>query len=205
MAFIPVPNVSQVTLKMSYFSQTIVNTLYFLKSGGFSGTDLADLANAAAQWWGDNMVSALSTDITLFAAEARDISTESGPVSEFFPVTPIPGTVASPGLPGNVAWTIQFKTGFAGRSFRGRNYISGIAETGASGNQIALSIAADIVAAYVVLNSDLNTVLAVQHVVVSRFTGGAPRTTGIATAVETYGYFDLFLDSQRRRLTGRGT
>jgi hypothetical protein len=43
------------------------------------------------------------------------------------------------------------------------------------------------------------------HVVVSRYHLGAPRVTGIATPVITYLATDNNVDSQRRRLTGRGT
>jgi hypothetical protein len=42
-------------------------------------------------------------------------------------------------------------------------------------------------------------------VVVSRFSGGVERVTGVTTPVVQAAYHDLNLDSQRRRLTGRGT
>lgn len=205
MAFIPVPDVAEVTIRFTYFSQVIVNTLYFNKTGGFSGSDLPDLATAVMNWWSTRMKGRITNQCALISVVARDISAESAPVSEVFPVSPIAGTVDNPGLPGNVCWTIQFKTGLAGRSYRGRNYIGALPENAVDGNQIQADDAAAFLAAYVALNSDINLTIAATHVVVSRYHNNAPRTTGVATAVESYGFVDFFLDSQRRRLTGRGT
>jgi len=43
-----------------------------------------------------------------------------------------------------------------------------------------------------------------EHCVISRFNAGAPRTTGVATKVTSCVVVDPYVDSQRRRLTGRG-
>lgn len=205
MAFIPVPDTAECALHFMLHGQQIVNTLCFTKTGGFSGSDLLDLATALDLWWEGKIAPEVSQDITLVSVTARDISEESGPVSEFFLPGPYPGQVASPALPGNVAWSVGFKTGLAGRSFRGRNYVGGIAESSVVGNTLNVLVAAAILAGYAQINTVISAELAAIHVVASRFHANAPRVTGVATAVETYGYADLYIDSMRRRLTGRGT
>lgn len=205
MAFVPVPDAALVTVRYSLFAQTVVNSLWFGKTGGFSGTDLSELAEAVFDWAEARLIPIMSQDVELLSVEARDMSSASAPVVEFFPPASVPGAVGAASMPGGTAWTISFKTGLAGRSFRGRNYLFGFAEGDVTGNQISAAWAASALAAYVNLNADVNTAVAATHVVASRYSNGSPRVTGITTAVETYGFVDLFLDSQRRRLTGRGT
>jgi len=43
-----------------------------------------------------------------------------------------------------------------------------------------------------------------QLVVVSYYNSGAWRTTAVATPIINFGFADLAIDSQRRRLVGRG-
>jgi len=205
MAFIPVPDTALASLICNVANKSLVNTLWFELSGGWDSSSLLDLATKLADWWWTNVANLCSNAVTLQEITARDMSEESGPIMSFFPSAANVGSRGSPVLPGNVTWAIQFKTGLAGRSFRGRNYVIGLAEDQATGDAVASTTAAAYIVAYAALNAEINEEIPAVHVVASRYNNGAPREVGVTTAVTTYGFADLWLDSQRRRLQGRGT
>jgi len=113
------------------------------------------------------------------------------------------GTLTSPSVPGNVTWCVKFLTGLTGRSYRGRNYIMGMTEDATVGNQMDAGRAAAFVANYEAL-LDLVDATDFTWVVLSRVQNNVPLANAIGAPIINVGYTDLNLDSQRRRLTGRG-
>ena len=86
---------------------------------------------------------------------------------------------------------------------RGRNYIVGLAEDVVSGNSVTPGFAAAVTAAYTALITATGAGPWL-WVVVSRYSNGAPRSQGLAQAVNAALLTDTNIDSQRRRLSGRG-
>lgn len=205
MAFIPVADTVLVELRFDYFGQKIENTLYFRKLGGSSVAQAIGLMNDLEVWWTSLLSNYLSQDISLRELNVTDLSSVSGySVSQAAP-TPNPnGNVAAAGMPGSVALCVSFRTPNRGRSFRGRNYVAGIAETNIVGNTVDSAVVAGVLGSYQGIPSSIVS-SAWDWVVVSRFNGGAPRVAGVATDVTSVIIVDDFVDSQRRRLTGRGT
>jgi hypothetical protein len=115
--------------------------------------------------------------------------------------TAVPGQITADMCPPQCATLVTWRTGLAGRSFRGRTFLPGLAEDRqANGTLVAaqLSEVADFVtqmlAVFGPTGSDANW----QFAVISRITAGAPRTPPIATAV-TAGVVQTRTGTQRRR------
>jgi len=121
-----------------------------------------------------------------------------------------PGAIAGESLPSHHCVLLNLKTATRGRYAQGRKFYSPIAEADheddvmdASGIALWAAVRTGILAAYnglagAVVSDDW------EHVVISRFADNAPRVAGVATPVTSYVFADNFVDSQRRRLTGRG-
>lgn len=204
MPFVPVPNTLMVEVVFEYDSQVVENTLYFERpEGAIDGAEILALLNAIRTTIQTELLPLLTSTIQLVrlvgtlldAVDAISVTLNVSP--------PVAGGVAGEALPNNVTYAIQFKTNSRGRSFRGRNFIAGIPADGVDGNQIDPTMRTGLLAYY----SELSSVAASegwQHVVVSRISNGNPRVTGVTTVVSAYATADAYIDSQRRRLPGRG-
>jgi len=204
MAYIPVADTVLLEMFQGLHGQKVENTLYFRLAGGMSVAQMTDLWNKMLTWWTVNLAPHLSNDLTLRGGKVTDLSTQSGAALDFNAPTPNPaGTVPSPSLPGNVACCVSIKTAARGRSFRGRNYIAGIAEASVVGNTLDLAVTVNVQAAYDAILT-VPFVAPWEWVVVSRYANKLPRVTGVATAVTRAQVIDRNVDSMRTRLTGRG-
>jgi len=206
MAFIPTADVVKVALQFQQYGQNMVNTL-FLKSlnGDPTLLDLQALATLLTGWVTSTVLDAMADDVTYQRLTITDQSNADAPSLESVVAQGTPGTLTGPSLPGNVTLAIKFGTVGRGRSSRGRNYVIGTPQDAISGNQVLQTHADGWVEVYNVLASLLDTDGDWQHVIVSYQLDGAPRANGFAQPVTVYTYTDLNIDSQRRRLTGRGT
>jgi hypothetical protein len=207
MAFIPVPNVVECDVIGMLFGQIIENTLYFLFPEEVLSSEVAQLASSVGEWAVAELCPLLSEDYTYLRTEATDISSAGQATHTSVTDTGTPGGSINPAAPGGTCIAISFRTALGGRSYRGRNYISGIPQVVLDGNQCTTVYADQIPVAYAALIPDYvaDDLPQAQHVVVSRYHLGAPRAEGIATPITTYLLTNYDVDSQRRRLTGRGT
>jgi hypothetical protein len=205
MAFVPVPDTILVEMRMLLDSQRVENTLYFRKTGGWIIADVTPLVNALIIWWQASLGAVLSTGLTLREIAVTDLSSLTGFSVSQTPPTPLPtGSDGGEHEPNNVALCVSFRTLSRGRSFRGRNYVTGLPESRVSGSFVSDATVAAIQAAYQLLPGIAVTAGCI-WVVVSRFTAGAPRVTGITTEIDSVVVIDNVVDSQRRRLPGRGS
>jgi len=202
--FIPTPNVALCELNYDWEGQRVNNTLWFENQGvEFDITTLGTLANALSEYWIDHMMLQLANQITYRGCIAYAQFSESAPAVASAGVA-VDGVVADSCNPNNVSWAVKFNTAARGKSGRGRNYVPGIPKAAIDANSIDPAFASDILLVY---NGILTepTLADFAWVVVSHFTAGAPRTEGLPQAVTGATYSDLTVDSQRRRLPGRGT
>lgn len=203
MPFIPTPNVARCAVRYILHNQSVVNTLWFRKDIGLQDPALAmaDLGNAISSWVETNLLSQFSTDV--FFADVTATSQVSATAPSVVTVADLSGLAVGGAMPGNVCWTLKFSTAQRGRSGRGRNYISGMRETDVTGNQVNTTWAGNIYAAY-------NTLISLppdgwEWVVVSHYENLQPRIQGFAQTVLSASIVNYDVDSQRRRLTGRGS
>lgn len=199
MAFIPIVDTWAVTLRFTAtgLRPKTMNFHVFDNNGVMTPT-AANLLAAAIESWGEATYDATyGSGLNLSNIQVRDMSLENGTVVDFS--TDIPGTIVDNGLPGNVAFCVSLRTGKAGKSYRGRMYHPWLGESDVTGNSLSSTRADAIIAAW----ETLDAALAASDwdvVVVSKYTNGAPRASGIKTRVSAYMYTDLNVDTQRRRV-----
>lgn len=191
-------------LRYTLMTEQIMNTLWFHKNTGeVSSADCQTLGEYLADWWSDNMKSLLTVNLTLREVYVRGAERVSGnPEYTATNGLPASGTIDAESMPGNVALCVSFRTGLTGRSYRGRNYVSGMNDGVVSGNQFQVSFVNNVVAAYTTLLTDLPT--AFDWVVASFQTNGVPNIPGLVHAVQSILATDTNVDSMRSRLAGRG-
>jgi hypothetical protein len=204
MAFVPVPNCAEVEIRQQCDNQLIENTLYFEHATPPTATELQALADSIEAWWGDSILPLLSNTLTYRETYVTDLSEATGPTATQAGFAPAAGGSPDNHAPNNVSLCVSFRTAGRGRSSRGRNYVAGIPSTGVNGDLISQTFTDSVVAAYNNLNVLGNLPSGWTWVVVSRFSGGAARATGVAFPVTRALAVDRIVDSQRRRLPGRG-
>lgn len=206
MPFVPIPETAQITMVYTGPNQNrMVNVYHFSRPTlGWDPDALGDLAEAMLQWERNTASGLRSNEIVCIGAEARDLSVQDSFVVSVAAIPPIQGGGSTSVLPANVTLAVSFRTPFAGRSFRGRTYWIGLTEGSVSGDFVNPTIAQNILSAIRALIEDVPQPLNAQLVVVSRYSNGVPRATGIATPVTSAVLVDTRVDTQRRRLVGVG-
>lgn len=203
MAFIATPNTARCALEFSYTGQQCVITLWFEAETSFDVTSLIALADALISWATTNLMPTAASALSLIGVRATAQDSSSAP-SIFRPVAaPVVGGQTGNAQAPQVAAVASLRTDLRGRSYRGRNYVPGIADSQTvNAGELSVTGAASLAAAYEAL-ADVETATGTTHVVVSHYTGGAARGAGVTTPVTEY-VVDQPLDTQRRRAFGRG-
>ena len=198
MAYIRLPLGIKVALEYEVFGKIVVNVYHVTTIDPITTIKLFDIADIFADWWADYMSVHFSDDISLTAVTAHNLDEANGAkvIRAISPV--VPGQFVSEACSNNVAIVASFLTAKTGRSFRGRAYHAGMPEVAIEENYIGTIKAGQIVTAYGVLDSALNTDDCTL-VVASFISEGAARATAIPTPIESYAC-SLRVDTQRRRL-----
>jgi len=209
MPFVPLENGVRVEFVYNQDGQIVENVQYAQFTSVPDASDMAALGLELAGWWSSDMSGNVSNTVHLVLIRIKGLTTDSEPAIEYTTGLPLTGAQSGVALPNNVTLAIKFNTGLAGRSFRGRNYFVGLGENQVTGNSLVEATRDAIVDAYETLAASLiGDDLAL--VVLSLFSGvdeeghPIPREAGVATPVTSFS-MDLNTDSQRRRLTGRGS
>lgn len=203
MAFIPTPNTIRVSFQFTWASQIVEISIAITKPTAWNATDMLTTLGDLETWATGNLLPNLSSDLSLYNLTATSQQSSSAPVVELGVSPPVAGSLANPSVANNVTLATTFLTALRGRSYRGRAYTPGIDRTQlTTSTRYLTSLVSAITAAYAAINASL-TVAGAEHAVISTQNGGAPRVTGVATPVTGY-RTESFVDSQRRRLAGRG-
>ena len=204
MPFIPVANTVMAEIRMTQDFQQCENTLYFEFATPPVIGDLIDLAGDLQAWWIAEYGPLAHEGVVLREIFLTDLTSATGPTLAKVPASLTTGSVTGEALPNNVTCAVSFRTGSRGRSFRGRNYFVGLADSQVGHNTLISTFLADLQNAYSALPAALSSVDAV-WVVVSRFADNAPRAAGVTTPILSVSITDSTVDSMRTRLPGRGT
>lgn len=208
MPFVPSPGVAQADVIQLMDGQRCENVFHYKKEGAtdYNTADLTALATALLAYFGNATIKGLyPTTWQVVEVRCSDLSDEFGPAVTLTPGAAIIGTRAGAQLPNNCALVLTKRTPSRGRSFRGRMYFGPLTETDVTGNIVAAATVTSIVSNMQGLK-DLTDAGAVHHYmqVLSFFMNGLPRPAGLATQVINL-TSDGVIDSQRRRLPGRGS
>jgi hypothetical protein len=181
------------------------NVFNVSKGSPYSSSDLAALRGVVDSWDNVTWKGSRNTGTSLFRIKSKGLDTNSSPVDDYYLPTPRAGTIGGSSLPGNVTFAFKLATARAGRSYRGRWYLVGMSTLnfGTTTNRYDVASANAIVSWLNLLKTNL---LAAGHtlIVLSYANSLAWRATAHAEPATGFVVVDYNLDSQRRRLTGRG-
>lgn len=201
--FIPSANVVKLEMCFNLWDQQTEN-VFHLKHGS-SDPDTASLELLCAffkNWYNDGIKGYTHEHMVLRLIRATIMTTQTSPGIEYATGLPIAGTdTTGKELPGNVAVGIKWTTGLRGRSYRGRTYLAGFTTTHVDGNNLTdpdLSVLEDKIGD-LIDSMEAGYVLGVN----SEFQNGAWLTNAVFTPITGFTLVRT-IDSQRRRLTGRG-
>jgi len=195
------PNTLQCAIYGQLDGRIIYNNLFFTRETGYNATNAKILVDELYRWWDDWLAPAVSWQYQLQSIIGVGLGPLFGIIVDTYPLPPLNGGDGD-SLPNNVNYLIQFKTGVPGQSYRGGNYICGIAKIAVQQNTLNPDRRAQYEAAY----NELFSVAAGLNwgwVIVSTEAGGVVRPTGITTPVTEVVTRDAYVDSYKRRLPGR--
>lgn len=206
MPFVPAENVVLVEMRFRAFGQRIENTLWMKHQ------DSSDWTHDTAEQVADALLGNFSAlgdicfcpDVVLHEIQVTDMTTATSP-AWIFPAGDLAGVHSGNSLPLNATLAISFRTAGRGRSSRGRNYVPALPEDEVIGNTVDNDYLTLIQDYYVGIASAIDGIDSpAALVVVSRMSGGEPRETALVQPITSITVTDGYVDSQRRRLTGRG-
>lgn len=199
--FIPVSHAASFDFVYLAGSYYMVNRLHLVKSTDYSLADLQSAREVLVNWATSYWSQCFSRSVSIIRVRSKALDKQNAPFEDYTVNPPIAGGIDGVLMPLSVSFSIRMSSGLQGRSTRGRLYVPGIVINDVSGNNLTLSRADGIVSQLELLrelligdpkNGKLN--------IVSYRHNKAWRTTGQPYEVTSISYFDLRLDSQRRRL-----
>lgn len=196
----PTPIISgaiKTTCRGFLFGQTVENVWGVHWGAGAPEMGDLEIINGIFQTAYVDIMAPLSDQLTLNEVTSRYLGSADGPEHTLAIIPGQTGGALSASSPGNVALCVSLRSAFAGRRLRGRKFFSGIPEANTASNTIDVALCDAVVEA---INAALIGNLVSNGTPLAVISLVALAVTNIVTAV----CVDNFVDSQRRRLTGRG-
>jgi hypothetical protein len=201
--FVPIADTVKFELLYSLGGQKLENVINIKLAGTPLIADAVNVAAYIVGWWNTNIAPLTSAAVNLTGIRATNIDSADGFQFEYTTGLPLSGgAVAGQIMPGNVTVAVRLTTDKRGRNYTGRLYHVGLMSGQVAGDLLTGGAVTAIKGAYEALQTGLATVSG-QWVVASYWLNKTLRTIGIATPIEGISV-DQALDSQRRRLIGRG-
>lgn len=183
--------------------QRVENVLHFRNTiDSPTPENMQALADAIVDQVTDNWLPLMNSSTTfteVYVEEYADDISQSATASG----ANAPGTAGALAMPGGSTFVVSLRTQFTGRSRRGRTYTIGMEETQQNGGVVTDAYRNAWLAAFNGLRAATLTIQW-ELVIASLVSGGVPRSTALVTPVNACIAVDNFVDSQRRRLRGRG-
>lgn len=197
------PTVARATIFGTLDGQRITNTIHVDSPAEWTFSRLTDLGGLLASWLNVDYMPLLSSAYALDGVQLDSLASINAPGAfEVFNPLIVGGNTA-PALPNNVALCVAGKTGFRGRSARGRWFVAGLTEQQVTGSRVSSATRAALVEQFAELRNQL-IAQNMRPVVYSTTTLGNPRPIGVVFPIQEWAIIDDVVDSQRRRLPGRG-
>jgi len=201
MAFIPAPGCCNVTFNFQALGGFVGQTHLDFGKGGAGVFELGDfdLMQVAAQEVFTELGDiAFPGQIDTCIMTLRALDEQFGFVANYTLDTGAAASAAT--APQQVTFCLKFGTGLAGRSFRGRTYHVGLTEGGVLSGVVDTTVAENILSFWGTMADAIEgSVSSAEHVVISRYANGAPRTEALVTPVTGISYTTRSTATQRRR------
>lgn len=190
------PLIAKVTLVFDRDTRKFVNTFHVSRATAWDMTAMSTLAVLFRDWWNTNYKTQASNAVSLSKVEVRKYD-PTNPLALDLPVSPtIPGSNATVPDTGSTTMTMSWRTGLAGRKYRGRTYGVGLSEGDANNDDTVPSPrVVGYASAATALTSNLIAAglsLAIFHRIDDTF------TNVISVVIEN------LIDNMRSRLASRG-
>jgi hypothetical protein len=160
------------------------------------------VANFFYDWWVGAMQTLVSTAVVLREVYVTDLGSATGGTTTLVPAEFTGGANVNEPLPNNVTLAIAARTTARGRSYRGRSFVVGLTRNVVEDSRYTNAAVVAVQNAYNALQGTY--IEQGQLVVLSLRTAGFPRSSGAITPITGWVVVDNVVDSQRRRLPGRG-
>lgn len=203
MPFIPILNTVQAELVYTWNQQTCQNVLHFEASGSLSVDNMLELGAHLVDWYDVHMQPLHHNSCRLNTIRLTDMTVEFAPALDYTVSLPLVGTIGGNSMPNNVSLSLTKRTIYRGRNYRGRVYQVGLAEEQVDGNTVLSGPVGALIAAWEQLLAFTTTSESWEMVVASKYQGNVARPEAVTTPVINFSS-DGIVDSQRRRLPGRG-
>ncbi len=202
--FVPAPFSAKTQMFFRLDGQEVVWVLNFTRGAVWTDAQRVSHNTLMHGWWTTQLKGLFSTAIALERIVTTNLDTASAPQTTEVVSPAEAGTNAASGsLPGGTALVMTHRTALRGRNYRGRTYTAGINTSNtATPNTAALILVNNLVSAFFALKG-LCDAATTTWVVLSKFFAKFPRAAAVVTPITAISA-DQLLDSQRRRLTGRG-
>jgi len=195
--------VAEAKMRFTYDGQKCENVYHVFYEGGWTESNMLTLGEAMKEWWVDTLQIVMPTTLQLDEITIEDLSPGSDAGVVYNAGLPIAGSNVNPQLPNHVTVALKKNTGMTGRHRRGRLYHLGIKEPDVTGNTVGASFVNGLLTAYNGLIAVIQA-LDMVWVLVSFFYQKSPRETALITPISSISC-ETTVDSQRRRLPGRGS
>jgi len=203
MAFQAVPDCANIRLEGNIDNQLTINNFGFaISGGGITPTNLAAITSELAGWAMVSLAPQLNEAWTFQRCVGVDLSAVNGAVAVAGIATP--GGVAGEAAPNNVAACVSLRTGFSGRSYRGRHFLPAIPNAAITLNTLDSTFMTNIQTIYADVIGPGSFLPGWEFVVISRQTGGVLRPTGTYSPVVSAGFTTPYVRSMRSREIGHG-
>lgn len=194
----------EVDLTYLWDGQRCQNVLHYAYDSLPLPDDMIELGNDIIASWDATFKAWMPTTLSLIEVKVTDLTTQISPSVFATTGLPIAGTNVSPSLPNSNALVITKRTALRGRSYRGRIFQPGLVEGQVTANAVSGAYQANYLAGWNAILSITTTLNAFNMVVLSKYQDGVWLNEGILTPIIAF-TTDGQIDSQRRRLPGRGS
>lgn len=205
MAFVPAPNIVMAEWRCLRNLQQVENRMMINMLQAPTAALMTPLATTLWNWWQNDHAGKLSNSVQLASVVLTSMHVQNGPQVTYAPSTTVVGTDSTTQLPNEVSICVSLRSGFRGRSARGRWYMLSVTQGNmSSANSITPTHAT---ACATSVQNLLNTITGAGYApsIVSYRTNNAPRPGGPVYFVITGTMVvDNLVDSQRRRKPGVG-
>ena len=177
---------------------TYNNILHTQTSPGIDAEGLQFIAQEFYEGWVATIMTTLSNACTLQSVAAYSLDSDSAPIAEYVPPEAASGAIEGDPLPLSAACVVTLRTANRGRSGRGRVYLAAFSEADSDGSLLSNARVATVETAFTAFRAALAVQL-IPLCVLSQFTNGAPRATGLLQNVIAHDVRNNTYGSQRRR------
>lgn len=199
MAFIPVPDAAEAVFNYTINGKPTANVVGFQYTGAYDQTAIDLLAEVLDLAVDAYLIPLMQTSVNYNNVLVRGL-TSAVDLTATNGTSAASGTASAPNITQQASYVITLGTGFTGRSARGRWYAQPYGGANiTSSRAVSSGFANNLVDAIADMFVDAATA-GWDAIIISRQTGGAPRTTGVPYLITDIIAGALNIDTQRRRV-----